>query len=122
MNPEIQLIVTAAFELGLPIILLAIAAFLPKARSWAVVMLGALTPFLLLYGVTLVRLFILEDKDAGWTYGGMWSMSLIPYIVCAVLGFGMGMIKVPRGGSMRYIVGLLPPALVGLIVSFFLNK
>lgn len=122
MSSETLFILTAAFELGLPIILLAISAFLPNARKWAVVMLGALTPFLLLYVVTLVRLFILADKDAGWIYGGMWSISLIPYLVCAVLGFGIGMIPVPRGGSMRYIVGLLPAALVGLIFSFFINK
>ena len=121
MSDKTVLLLTVLFELGLPLILLVVTLFSAKARSWTVVVLGSLTPFILLYAITAVGVFFFKSDDATWTFNGMWSMSLIPYAACMVLGLAIGMLKAPQSKSTRYIVGLVPAALLGLVVSQIIN-
>jgi hypothetical protein len=107
----------AAFELGILIVLAVLAAWRPAARKWTVVVLGALTPLLLSLAATSVKHLVFADDEAGFIFGEIWITSFLPYVACLVLGSLMGLLKVPSGLSARYIMGLVPPAVLAIVLA-----
>ena len=114
MNDTTQMILAAALELGLPAVLAITALLWPRIRLWAVVVLGAVTPLLLSYAATTAR-FLMHQEEAQWAFDGMWMSSLVPFLACVALGAALGFSPVPKGKSARFILGLVPPAVLAVV-------
>ncbi len=120
MNDDTTMLLAASFELGVPITLALIAALRPTLRKWIVVVLGSITPLLLFYVVTGIRYFAFTDTGAALAFEPMWAMSFVPYIACLAIGCAIAMVRVPRGLSARYILGLIPTAVTAVVLGIFM--
>ncbi|MFT3736446.1 MAG: hypothetical protein QM776_15745 [Rhodocyclaceae bacterium] len=116
MEDNTSLYLTIAFELGLPI-LLGLLALWPRARRWLVVVLGAVTPFLLFYAFNAFGAWR-GDMGAALAFQGMWLTTLIPYAACAAFGAALGtallFVRIKITKSSRFIAGVLPSAILAL--------
>lgn len=117
-----KLYLAVAFELGAPVVLAVLAAWRPALRKWVVVVLGALTPLLLSFAVTGVRHFALAQEEAGFAIWEMWLTSFLPYVGCLAFGAALGLLKVPTGLSARYILGLVPTAVLAIVLAVALPQ
>ena len=117
MDTQTSIYLAAAFEVGIPVALVFLGAFRPSLRKWVVVVLGALTPLLLSFGVTGVRHFVFAQEEAGFAIWEMWLTSFLPYAACFAVGSALGLLKGPTGLSARYILGLVPPSVVAVVLA-----
>jgi hypothetical protein len=113
MNNETVTILSAAFELAFPALLAVATLRWPRIRRWSVVILGAVTPFLLFYAFTTVA-FFLEQEAALLGFNAMWDLSLIPFALSIALGAALSIVPVPRTASARYVFGFAVSAVLAL--------
>jgi hypothetical protein len=86
MSDKSLTIAAAIVEIGLPLSLS--AAFFANVRNRAnfVVVLGSVTPLMILYLVISFEYLVLHRKDGGWSFHAMRMMTFLPYVACAFLG------------------------------------
>lgn len=108
MTEEVAMSIGAiVIELGLPVALLALAMFSLRLRPKAVVMLGALSPMLCVYGaIGFGYLFSWKNADIFALYA-MWVMTFAVYIGIALGGLAASFLTRPRGSFARFSLGVL---------------
>ena len=103
-------------ELGLPGALLWAYVRLPRFRKRAVVVLGALVPFLAGYLYLALSQLFSSAQDSGWAFGAVWIMTFAMYMAALLLGTAMSLIPSPEHLFGRFMIGLATlPILVGFI-------
>jgi archaellum biogenesis protein FlaJ (TadC family) len=107
-------IASAAVELGVPLVLVVVCILAPGMRRRATVVLGALTPLLAAYLYVAVG-YLAAPKEYLWALGALWSMSLIAFIACAVVGVALSFSARPRHVTARYLLGFAAPLPVWLL-------
>jgi len=111
-------------ELGLPVALLALAMFNLKLRPKAIVMLGALSPMLCVYGaIGFSYLFSWKNADMFALYA-MWVMTFAVYVGIALGGLAASFLRRPKGSFARFSMGVLTVpisyfAFVHLVTAIF---
>lgn len=113
MENQTELLLSAAFELGVPIVLAIVAMLWRRSRTWVVVILGSVTPLLLFYAFTTAG-YLLDQVGAQLAFPGMWRTSFFPFVACAAMGAVLSISRVPRTLSARYVLGLAPPAVLAV--------
>jgi hypothetical protein len=105
-------------ELGLPIVLLGLTKRSHQAKAKAVVILGALTPVLIVYGVISVGYLIFpRDKSDIFAFYAIWVVSFAFYVASALVGVAISFFKRPAGMCARFALGLVStPVTYGAIV------
>ena len=113
MNESQLSIVSAALELGLPLLLVLISARIPKVRKWAIVVFAAILPFIIFYIVVSFEYLFLQQRESKdlFAFYAMWEMSFYGYFVCAFLGGLLGFSARPRNQYLRGLLGLMAPLL-----------
>ena len=102
------------FEFGLPSILIYTAFEKAELRRVVVPVIGAISPFLLIYIIGSVS-YILFPPDRPSMFEAIFIMSFLPYVVFLVIGLALG-IFLPRSMQLwpRYLVAFLIGPVVGL--------
>jgi hypothetical protein len=101
-----------ALELGMPLSLAFLWIKRPQLRSRIVVLLGSITPFLVLYAWVATGYIGARTRDNQWALYAMWLMSLLPFVLCTIIGAAIGFLRWPLHLVARYIMGLMAPLLV----------
>jgi hypothetical protein len=96
-----------ALELGIPVGLLVFIALNPRVRPTAIVILGALFPALCLYGAIAVSYLISRGKSDIFAYYAMWVMTFMPYLVVALGGLALSLLRMPLNYWARFGLGML---------------
>lgn len=105
-----------AIEVALVIALIALCRRSDKYGKHAIVVLGALTPIMLFYGVATIA-FIRDPADPGnrFAFSAMWVMGFVFFLACAVAGLVVAQSPRPRHWGWRFLLGALSTcAVVGL--------
>jgi hypothetical protein len=94
-------------ELGLPIVLFGLNKISHQAKTKAVVILGALTPLLVVYAVISVAYLIFpRDKGDLFAFFAIWVVSFAFYAASALIGVAVSFLKWPAGMCARFALGL----------------
>jgi hypothetical protein len=87
----------ASIELGFPLAVAVLFWRAPKLRSKLVVLLGALTPPLIVYlSIGIGYLLNSADRGARWAFDAAWEMSVFPYIAIIGAGLALSCLSRPR--------------------------
>jgi len=94
------------FELGVPIAGIMVTLRAPRLRKFVILVLGAVTPVLLLYGAVTVA-FLLNPADKGniFSFYAMWVMSFFPYAAILVDGIALAFVPRPSNLYARFLIG-----------------
>jgi hypothetical protein len=112
----------ASIELGFPLAVAVLIWRAPKLRSKLVVLLGALTPPLLVYlSIGIGYLLNSADRSARWAFDAAWEMSVFPYIAIIGAGLALSCISQPRRMPLRYALGLIG-APIGFSLVMLVSK
>ena len=104
MNDSVGSAIAMAIELGIPMLALVGVLRVKKAARIASSVLGATTPFLLLY-LTYSVSYLFDDR-VGWAFHAMWLITLVPFLMVTILGVGMSFWSWPSSAFARYFVSL----------------
>lgn len=112
----------AGFELGLPLLIALLYPRLPPLRSKLVVLLGALSPAVLIY-VCLIAEHLAAADDLGgrWAFYAVWEISFFPYLAALIAGLAVSFASQPRTLIARYAMGFIC-ALLAVIALLMLAK
>jgi len=93
------------FELGVPSAAIIVMLRSPRLRKFVIVVLGAVTPLVLLYGAVVVAFLLNPNKGNIFAFYAMWVMSFFAY--AAILLGGMALAFVPRPSNLyaRFFIG-----------------
>ena len=110
--------VAAALEFGVPLIFGITYWRLPTLRPKLVVLLGAVTPFLVSYSL-ICATYPFRDATNPWAaepFSLAQRMSLWPYIATILAGICLSFSKQPRHFAERYFLGLAGAPILGFAV------
>lgn len=97
----------ATFEVGVSMAAIAVLAFAPRMRKFAVVLLGSVTPLLISYVLAAGSYFFAPNGPSGkFPFSAIWVMSFIVYLALALGGAALAFIPKPSNLYGRYFVGL----------------
>lgn len=96
-----------AVELGIPLGLIVLMALKPEATPRAIVILGAVSPALCLYGWVTISYLLSREKPGEFAFFAMWIMTFGAYVAVAFGGLVPSFIGKPRGNLARFGMGLL---------------
>ena len=106
MDDTTRTIAAAAFEIGVPVALIAVMRRARSARGRLVVILGATTPFLILYAaIFFAYLLNPESRDNRFAFFAGWEMSFATYLGSAIVGVALSFAPRPRNLFIRYGMG-----------------
>jgi hypothetical protein len=93
------------FELGVPSAAIIVMLRSPRLRKFVIVVLGAVTSLVLLYGAVVVAFLLNPNKGNIFAFYAMWVMSFFAY--AAILLGGMALAFVPRPSNLyaRFFIG-----------------
>lgn len=98
----------AALELGVPVAAFIALAFAPRMRKFSVMLLGAVTPLLVVYLVVAGSYIFTTATPAGrFAFHAMWAMSFAVYLALVLMGTVLAFIPRPSNLYVRYLVGLV---------------
>jgi hypothetical protein len=107
MSDDTLTIGAAALELGVPFAAALLFWRDPPLRPRIAVILGALTPLLLLYFMlTLGYLIGPPSQGSRWSFGAVWLMSFVPHVASLLLGLALSMLPRPRASHLRFALGM----------------
>jgi len=94
------------FELGVPTAAIMVMLRAPRLRKFVIVVLGAVTPLLLLYGAVAVA-FLLSPSDKGsiFAFYAMWVMSFFAYAAILVGSIALAFVPRPSNLYARFFIG-----------------
>lgn len=95
-------------ELGIPVLIVIGLALRPRYRRFLTVLLGAITPALLVYAwIAAAYVVGPASKTAIFAFHAVWVMSFAVYV--AIVVFGSALACLPRPGKLylRYLMGLV---------------
>lgn len=97
----------AAFELGVPVAAVVALVFAPRMRKFAAVLLGVVTPLLLVYAVAVGSYFFASaEPSSRFSFYAVWVMSFVVYLALVLVGVALAFIPKPSNLYGRYFVGL----------------
>lgn len=104
-------------ELGIPLLIVIALALRPRYRRFLVVLLGAITPALLVYAWIAVA-YIVDpaSKIAIFAFSAMWAMSFAVYAAIVIVGCALACLPRPGKLYLRYLMGLVSVPLGYLIL------
>jgi hypothetical protein len=112
----------ASIELGFPLAVAVLFWRAPKLRSKLVVLLGALTPPLIVYlSIGIGYLLNSADRGARWAFDAAWEMSVFPYMAIIGAGLALSCLSRPRRMPLRYALGLIG-APIGFSLVMLVSK
>lgn len=95
-------------ELGIPVLIAIGLALRPRYRQFLIVLLGAITPALVVYAwIAVAFVFGPTSKDAIFAFHAMWVMSFAVYAAIVVVGCALACLPQPRKLHLRYLMGLV---------------
>ena len=99
-------------ELGIPILIVIVLTLRPRYRRFLVVLLGAITPALLVYAWIAVAYVVgPTSKTAIFAFHAMWVMSFAVYAAIVMVGCALACLPRPGKLYLRYLMGLVSVAL-----------
>lgn len=109
---------SAVFILGSPLAVFFLWLRVPRLRGRLSVILGALTPAVMLCAYSTARyLFGPESESYRWAFYAQWAMTAPAYAVCLVLGIALSFLQRPARLAVRYLLGFVSPLSVGLLLA-----
>ena len=95
-----------SLELGVPTAAIMVMLRAPRLRKFVIVVLGAVTPFLLLYGAVAIA-FLLNSSDRGniFAFYAMSVMSFFAYAAILVGGIALAFVPKPSNLYARFFIG-----------------
>jgi len=111
-----------SLELGLPLVIAFMFWRIPQWRTKLIVMLGALTPAILIYASLLAAHFSETDNLGGrWAFYAVWEMSFVPYLAALSAGLAISFSSQPRSSVARYAIGILSAPLAVIVLMILVN-
>jgi len=116
--------VAAALEFGVPLVLGVTYWRSHTLKPKLVVLLGAVTPFLICYSL-ICATYPFRDVTNPWAaepFNLAQQMSLWPYVATILVGIGLSFSPQPSHFVARYFLGLLGAPIIGLAVLSMLVR
>lgn len=119
MSEEALIFGAVAFELGLPVLLVLLAVYVPSLRALSISVLGAITPLLVVY-LALGVFHVMDPIDSDWAFSAVWLMTFFAYLLLVAVGLFLGFWRKPRGLVARYVLAaLVAPVCAGLVLAAY---
>jgi uncharacterized membrane protein YhdT len=103
-------------ELGIPLLCIVAIRRMPRFRKKAIVLLGAVTPALIVYAWIVIG-YLCGAKDGLFGILAIWIMSCFAYAVLVIVGVAASFLPKPENLYARFAMGFAT-----LSVSFVLLK
>jgi len=103
MSDNLLTLLAVSIEFGVPIILLAALARVPRFRRRVVVVLGAITPVMLFY-VDILFAYVRNPTNTGnrFAFYAGWEMTLAAFLLSLILGILLSFVPRPANLYGRY--------------------
>ena len=107
MPSELQLtLAAAAFEVAVPVAALGVALYVSSLRKHALVVLGALTPaIVLLKWISISHALNPSDSSSTWAFRAVWVMGFFAYVALLLGGTLLSFLPRPRNAHARFFLG-----------------
>ena len=93
------------FELGVPSAAIIVMLRSPRLRKFVIVVLGAVTPLVLLYGAVVVAFLLNPNKGNIFAFYAMWVMSFFAYAAILVGSIALAFVPRPSNLYARFFIG-----------------
>jgi hypothetical protein len=105
------------FELGIPLLCVVAIWRMPRFRKKAVVILGAVTPALILYAWIVVG-YVSGEKDSLFAILAAWVMTFFAYAVLVVVGVAASFLPKPDNLYARFAIGFATVSVSAILLKY----
>jgi len=119
ISKEVLNSLVIAFEISLPIVLVASCFLFPGKRKFILPALGSITPAIAVLCYMSVGYYAIDQDEYAFAFGAMWVMGFLAYCVLAVIGLVVALVLRNRTKPQwAFLVALITaPILVGGLVA-----
>ena len=119
MSEGVMTVGAATIELGIPLLAIIALVRVPRLRRFAVVLLGAVTPAVVFYGLVVVTYLINPSSQSNiFSFYAAWVMTFLAYVTLLVIGGALAFLPKPSNLYARFFVGFAATPLTLLLLKF----